>query len=95
MGKVDGLDASIWLNKALFSSPEISSLFHQSPSVSLTSHIDWYFDLDLAELQANNVRKLFGCGGARIPLETATNILWQKKVSDAIILMENLIDGGD
>ena len=29
-GKIVGLDASIWLNKALFSSPEINVLFHQA-----------------------------------------------------------------
>ena len=34
-GKIVGLDASIWLHKSLFSSPEMTTLFHQLPLVSL------------------------------------------------------------
>ena len=42
--KILGVDASIWLNKAIFASTEISLLFHQEPRVTVGHLIDQFFD---------------------------------------------------
>ena len=38
--KILGIDASIWLNKAIVASSEISLLFHQEPRVTVGHLID-------------------------------------------------------
>ena len=94
-GKVVGLDASIWLHKSLFSSPEMTMLFHQLPPVSLAHIVDRYFDQLLALFEVNNVTILFVLDGARNPLKAHTNALRQKKYSDASLEMKNLTESGD
>ena len=94
-GKIVGLDASIWLHKSLFSSPEMTTLFHQLPPVSVAHIIDRYFDQVLALFEVNNITILFVLDGARNPLKAHTNALRQKKNSDASLEMKNLIESGD
>lgn len=94
-GKIVGLDASIWLNKALFSSPEIIALFHQLPRVSISHHIKKFFDILHSVFEANNITILFVLDGARNPLKARTNQIRQKKNSDACEEMQNLIESGD
>ena len=72
-GKIVGVDASIWLNKAIFSSPEIGTLFHQLRQVSLGHQISIYFDRLLAVFDSNSIKALFVLDGARNPLKAATN----------------------
>ena len=72
-GKIVGLDASIWLNKALFSSPEINVLFHQLPRVSISHLIGKYFDTLHSVFEVNNITILFVLDGARNPLKALTN----------------------
>ena len=43
-GKKIGIDASIWLNKAIFSSPEIGLLFYQLPAVAIGHKISHFLD---------------------------------------------------
>lgn len=52
-GKI-GVDTSIWLNKALFASPEIIVLLHQEPRVTVGHLIDMYFDRLLAVLKVTS-----------------------------------------
>ena len=94
-GKVVGLDASIWLNKALFSSPEITALFHQLPKVSIAHLIRKYFDVLHSVFEANDITILFVLDGARNPLKALTNQIRQKSNSDACLEMQNLIELGD
>ena len=94
-GKVVGLDASIWLHKSLFSSPEMTMLFHQLLPVSLAHIVDLYFDQLLALFEVNNITILFVLDGARNPLKAHTNALRQKKNSDASLEMKNHIESGD
>ena len=93
-GKIVGLDASIWLHKSLFSSPEMTTLFHQLPPVSVAHIIGRYFDQVLALFEVNNITILFVLDGARNPLKAHTNALRQKKNSDASLEMKNLIASG-
>ena len=94
-GSTVGIDASIWLNKAIFSSPEIGLLFHQLPSVSLGHLVGQYFDRLHSVFDANNIRVLFVLDGARNPLKAATNELRKKKSSDATKELLELIKSGD
>ena len=77
-GKIVGVDTSIWLNKAIFSSPEIGTLFHQLPQVSLAHQISIYFDRLLAVFDANSIKPLFvvdGCDstGSKVPILPGTD----------------------
>jgi XPG N-terminal domain len=94
-GKIVGLDASIWLNKALFSSSEITALFHQLPRVSIAHLIGIFFDILHSVFEANDVTILSVLDGARNPLKALTNLLRQKSNSDAHLEMQNLIELGD
>ena len=94
-GKIVGLDASIWMNKALFSSPEITVLFHQLPRVSIAHLIAKYFDILHSVFEANNIKILFVVDGARNPLKAHTNQIRQKHNSDACLEMQNLIRTGN
>ena len=94
-GKVIGVDASIWLNKAIFSSPEIGALFHQLPPVSLAHQISQYFDRLHAVFDSNNIKILFVLDGARNPLKAVTNEFRKKKSLDALEEVLELIRTGD
>ena len=94
-GEIVELDASIWLHKSLFSSPEMTTLFHQLPPVSIAHIVDRYFDQVLALFEVNNITILFVLDGARNRLKAHTNSLRQKENSDASPEMKNLIAGGD
>ena len=94
-GKILGVDTSIWLNKALFASPEISVLLHEEPRVTVGHLIDMYFDRLLAVFKANDIKMLFILDGARNPLKAITNEARKKKSSDATEEMLELIDTGD
>ena len=65
-GKTVGVDASIWLNKAIFSLPEIGALFHQLPPVSLGHLVSHYFDRLHAVFDSNNIKILFVLDVVRI-----------------------------
>lgn len=78
-GKIVGLDASIWLHKCLFSSPEMTTLFHQLPPVSIAHIVDRYFNQLHAVFEVNSITILFVLDGARNPLKAHTNELRQKK----------------
>jgi 5'-3' exonuclease len=93
--KILGVDASIWLNKAIFASPEISLLFHQEPRVTVGHLIDQFFDRLLSVFEANSIKILFVIDGARNPLKALTNDARKKKSSEATEEMENLIMSGD
>ena len=77
-GKVVGVDASIWLNKAIFALPEIGVLFHQLPPVSLGQPIRQYFDQLYSVFESNSIKVLFVLDGARNPLKAATNEMRKK-----------------
>ena len=94
-GKILGVDASIWLNKAIFASAEISLLFHQEPRVTVGHLIDQFFDRLLSVFEANNIKILFVIDGARNPLKAMTNDARKKKSSEATEEMLNLISSGD
>ena len=79
-GKILGVDASIWVNIAIFASPEISTLFHQEPSVTVGHLIDQFFDRLLSVFMANDIKILFVIDGARNPLKALTNEARKKKV---------------
>ena len=93
--KVVGLDAPIWLNKALFSSAEITVLYHQLSKVSITHLIAKYFDVLYTVFKANDITILFVLDGTWNPLKARTNHIRQKSNSDACIEMQNLIESGD
>ena len=78
-GKILGVDASIWLNKAIFASPEISLLFHQEPRVTVGHLIDQFFDRLLSVFEANSIKILFVIDGARNPLKALTNDARKKR----------------
>jgi 5'-3' exonuclease len=94
-GKTLGVDASIWLNKAIFSSPEISVLFHQEPRVSVGHLIDQYFNSLYSIFEANSIKILFVIDGARNPLKAATNETRKKRSTDAANEVLELIQSGD
>ena len=71
--KILGIDASIWLNKAIVASSEISLLFHQEPRVTVGHLIDQFFDRLLSMFESNNIKFLFVIDGARNPREALTN----------------------
>jgi 5'-3' exonuclease len=79
-GKIVGIDASIYLNKALNSSPEISLLFHQEPSVTVGHLIRKYFDRFYRIFEANDIKILFVLDGARNPMKSVTNDSRKKNV---------------
>ena len=79
-GSTFGIYASIWLNKASSSSPEIGLLFHRLPSVSLRHLMSQYFNQLHNAFHSNNIRTLFVLDGARNPLKAATNELRKKRV---------------
>ena len=68
-----GIDASIWLNKAIVASSEISLLFHQEPRVTVGHLIDQFFDRLLSMFESNNIKILFVIDGARNPRKALTN----------------------
>ena len=94
-GKIVGVDTFIWLNKAIFSSPEIGTLFHQLPQVSLGHQIGTYFDRLLAVFDSNSLKALFVLDGASNPLKAATNEQRKKKSSEAFSELSDLIKTGD
>ena len=55
-GTTVGIDASIWLNKAIFSTPEMGLLFHQLPSVSLGHLVSQYFERLHSIFDSNNIK---------------------------------------
>ena len=90
-----GVDVSIWLNKALFSSPEIYQFFHLDPKVTVGPVIESYLNSMHSLFIANDIELLFVLDSARNPLKAATNIA-RKKISDAAqIEMTNLINTHD
>ena len=80
-GKILGVDVSIWLNKALFSSPEIYHYFHQDPKVTVGPIIESYLNSMYSLFLDNDIKILFVLDGARNPLKAATNSA-RKKISD-------------
>ena len=90
-GKILGIDASIWLSKAVFASSEISTLFHQEPKVAVEHLIDQFFDRLHSVFTANSIKILFVIDGARNPLKAFTNEARKKKSSDATEEMLELI----
>ena len=94
-GKILGVDTSIWLNKAIFASPEISVLFHQEPRVTVGHLIDIYFDRFLTVFKENKIKVLFVLDGARNPLKASTNEARRKKSLDASEELVELIASGD
>ena len=95
LGKILGVDASIWLNKAIFASAEISLLFYQEPRVTVGHLIDQYFDRLLSVFEANNIKILFVIDGANNPLKAMTNEARNKRSFEANKEMLNLIIAGD
>ena len=73
-GKTHGVDVSIWLNKALFSSTEIYQFFHLDPKVTVGPVIESYLNSMHSLFIANDIEILFVLDGARNPLKAATNI---------------------
>ena len=51
-----GVDSSIWLNKAIFSSPEFCHSFHQEPRVSVAHLIEMYMDSMLSIFEVNSIK---------------------------------------
>lgn len=94
-GKILGVHASIWLNKAISESPEISTLFHQEPTVTVGHLIDQFFDRLHSVFIANNIKTLFVIDGARNPLKSLTTESRKKKRSDATEEMLEMIKMGD
>jgi 5'-3' exonuclease len=78
-GNIMGIDASIYLHKALTSSSDMGALFHQVPSVTVGLLIDRYFDKLYAIFKANNIKILFVVDGGRNPLKAVTNDARKKK----------------
>ena len=89
-----GVDSSIWLHKAIFSSPEFCQTFHQEPRVSVAHLIEMYMDSMLPIFEANSIKLLFVLDGARNPLKEETNRARKKKSDDAYSEMINLIQEG-
>ena len=73
-GKTLGVDVSIWLNKALFSSPEIYQFSNLDPKVNVGPVIESYLNSMHSLFIANDIEILFVLDGARNPLKAATNI---------------------
>ena len=94
-GKILGVDVSIWLNIALFSSPEIYHCFHQDPKVTVGPIIESYLNSMHSLFVANNIKILFVLDGARNPLKASTNTARKKKSDDAKIEMTNLMNTHD
>lgn len=94
-GKILGVDASIWLNKAISVSPEISTLFHQEPTVTVGHLIDQFFDRLHSVFIVNNIKLLFVIDGARNPLKSLTTEARKRKRSDATEEMLEMIKMGD
>ena len=94
-GKILGVDVSIWLNKALFSSSEICHCFHQDPRVTVGPIIESYLDAMYKLFVENDIKILFVLDGARNPLKAATNCARKKMSDDAQIEMMNLINTQD
>ena len=90
-----GVDTSIWLNRAIYSSPEICHGFHQEPRVSVAHIIDMYMDSLLSIFEANSIKLLFVLDGSRNPLKKDTNIARKKKSDDAYSEMLDLIKTND
>jgi 5'-3' exonuclease len=78
-----GVDTSIWLNKAIFSSTEFCHSFCQVPSISVAHIIDVYMDSMLSLFDRNSIKLLFVLDGARNPLKTDTNKARKKSSDDA------------
>ena len=94
-GKILGVDVSIWLNKALFSSPEICHSFHQDPKIAVGSNIEPYLNSMHSLFLDNDIKILFVLDGARNPLKAATNSARQKMSDNAKTEMTNLINTHD
>ena len=86
-----GVDTSIWLNKAIFSSAEFCHSFCQEPSISVAHIIDLYMDSMLSLFEKNGIKLLFVLDGARNPLKADTNTTRKKSSDDAHSEMVNLI----
>ena len=80
-GKILGVEFSIWLNEALFSSPEIYHYFHQDPKVSVEPIIESYLNFMYSLFLDNDIKILFVLDGPRNPLKVATNSA-RKKISE-------------
>ena len=90
-----GENSLIWLNKAIFSSPEFCHTFHQEPRISVAHLIEMYVDSILPIFEVNSIKLLFVLDGARNPLKEETNRARKKKSDDTYSEMINLIQGGD
>ena len=86
-----GVDTSIWLNKAIFSSTEFCHSFCQEPSISVAHIIDLYMDSMLSLFEKNSIKLLFVLDGARNPLKADTNTARKKSSDDAHFEVMNLI----
>jgi 5'-3' exonuclease len=93
--KILGIDASIYLHKAINSSSEISALFHQHPPVTVRPLIDRYFDKLYATFKSHGIKILLVIDGGRNPLKSGTNDARKKISIDAVNSMLELIESGD
>jgi hypothetical protein len=95
IGEIVGIDSSIFLHKNLKSSPKITMLFHQKPSVTLGHLIDRYFDRLYNIFKANNMKILFVVDGLRNPLKGVTNGAREKISTDVANRLLKMIEPGD
>jgi hypothetical protein len=93
--KILGIDASIYLHKAINLSSEISALFHQHPPVTVGPLIDRYFDKLYATFKSHGIKILLVIDGGKNPLESGTNDARKKISIDAVNSMLELIESGD